>query len=125
MSFFAKDMHTKTNKTPLEKDVQNTICEYLLAKNYFFWRNNVIPVFGRNNGGKMAFRSMGKYAMKGLPDIIIIINGKFVGIEVKRQGIDALRPEQIHFRDKCIENNTYYIVVHSLEELVEGIKKIR
>lgn len=111
--------------TPLEKEVQNTICEYLVAKEFFFWRNNVIPVFGRNNGGKMAFRSMGKYSMKGLPDIIIIKNGKFVGVEVKRQGITALRPEQENFKNLCIKNNTYYIVVHSLEELIQGIKGIK
>ena len=111
--------------TPLEKEVQNTICEYLTLKGYLFWRNNTLPVFSRNNAGKMAFRSMGKYAMKGLPDIIIIKNGKFIGVEVKRQGINALRPEQTRFQELCIKNNAYYIVVHSLEELLEQLNFTR
>lgn len=111
--------------TPLEKEVQNSICEYLTLKKYFFWRNNTMPVFSRNNAGKMAFRSMGKYAMKGLPDIIIIKNGKFIGVEVKRQGITALRPEQEKFKSLCADNNAYYMVVHSLEELTDNLKFIR
>lgn len=111
--------------TPLEKDVQNTICEYLKLNDFLFWRNNTIPVFSKNNAGKMAFRSMGKYALKGLPDIIIIKNGKFIGVEVKRQGINALRPEQEHFKDLCIKNNAYYVVVHSLEELQTQLNFLR
>jgi penicillin-binding protein-related factor A (putative recombinase) len=114
-----------SKKTPLEKDVQNSICEYLKLHSYFFWRNNTMPVFSRNNAGNMAFRSMGKYAMKGLPDIILIFKGKFVGIEVKRQGINALRPEQIKFQELCIAHGAIYVVVHSLEELVDNLKFVR
>ena len=110
--------------TPLEKEVQNDICEYLKKGDYFFWRNNTQPVFARNNAGKMTFRSMGKYAMKGLPDIILIIQGIFIGIEVKREGINELRPEQESFKKKCEVNNTNYIVVHSLQEVKEYLVNI-
>lgn len=111
--------------TPLEKEVQNTICEYLTLNKYFFWRSNNTPIFGRNNGGKMTYRAMGKYTLKGIPDIIMIKNGKFIGIEVKRQGITALRPEQERFKELCVENNAYYVVVHSLEELKDQLNFLR
>lgn len=107
---------------PLEKDIQNTICKYLKAKKYFFWRNNNIPVYGRNNAGAMTFRSMGKYTMKGLPDIIIILNGIFIGVEVKRVGIKKLRPDQEIFQKLCIDNKTHYFVVHSLEQLLQYLQ---
>jgi hypothetical protein len=116
---------SKKIKTPLEKEVQNEICEYLQDRKYLFWRNNTLPVFSRNNAGNMAFRSMGKYAMKGLPDIIIIIRGKFIGVEVKRQGINELRPEQSKFQDRCIENGAVYLVVHSLDELTSNLVYLR
>lgn len=125
MRTYALNMPVSKTATPLEKDVQNTICEYLKLHNYFFWRNNNTPIFGKNNGGKMTYRAMGKYAMKGLPDIIIIFKGKFIGIEVKRQGINALRPEQQAFQDTCIAHGAIYLVVHSLEELTDNLKFIR
>ena len=103
--------------TPLEKEIQNEICEYLKQGGYFFWRNNTIPVFSRNNAGKMAFRSMGKYAMKGLPDIVLILQGHFIGIEVKREGINMLRPDQETFKKLCKVHGASYIVVHSLEDV--------
>ena len=105
-------------ETPLEKEVQNTICEWLAFNKYFFWRSNNIPVFSRNNGGKMAFRSLGKYTPRGIPDIILINKGFFVGIEVKREGINTLRPEQEVFRDNVLANGGKYFVVHSVDELI-------
>ncbi len=103
--------------TPLEKDVQRTICEWLEVNKYFFWRSNNIPVFSRNNAGKMAFRSLGKYTPRGIPDIILIIRGLFIGVEVKREGVKTLREEQETFKYNIENNGGRYWVVHSIEEL--------
>lgn len=103
-------------KFPLEKDIQNEICEYLKNNAFFFWRSNNLPVFSRNNAGKMAFRAMGKYTLKGIPDIIVIYKGKFIGIEVKRVGA-PLREDQIKFKVNTIVHGGIYIMATSVEQV--------
>ncbi len=106
----------KKVKQPLERDILNSVCQYLSEQGLFFWRSNNIPVFGRNNAGKMTFRSMPKHSLKGVPDIIVIVAGSFIGLEIKRPNAE-LRPDQITFRAKCIENGGHYHVIHSLDEV--------
>lgn len=100
----------------LEKDIQREICEYLKKENFFFWRSNNIPVFGMNNGGNKTFRSMPKYTPKGIPDIIVIHHGNFIGLEVKRPK-GKLRPDQIIFKENIEKAGGYYHEVHSVEEV--------
>lgn len=101
---------------PLEKDIQNAICEYLTLKGHFFWRQNNIPVFGTNNAGHRTFRSLPKYTPKGIPDIIVVKEGKFIAIEVKRQGA-ILTPEQVEFRRKVVEAGGDYYVCYSVVDV--------
>lgn len=105
-------------KLPLEKDIQRECCEWLDKEGFFFWRSNNIPVFGQNNGGNRTFRSMGKYSPKGIPDIILIYNGKFIALEIKRPKA-KLRPDQEVFQARCADNGAKYFVIHSLDELKE------
>lgn len=111
-------------KKPLEKDIVRECCEYLASYNFFFWRSNNLPVFsfgGRGNNLKPRFRSMPKYSIKGLPDIIIVSNGLMIGIEVKVPG-RKLRPEQAEFATKLIMNGGLYFTVHSCIELKESLR---
>lgn len=107
--------------SPLEKDIQRAICEYLAIKGIFFWRSNNIPVFSRNNGGRMAFRSLPKFTPRGIPDIICLHEGKFIGLEVKRPEA-KLRPEQAEFGTKMVINGGFYYVVHSIEDVMSIIE---
>lgn len=108
----------KKEKKKLESDIQREICDWLSTKSIFFWRSNNVPVFAKSNDGKMRFRALPKYTPKGLPDIIAIVNGIFIGIEVKRPG-EKLRPGQNDFQMKCCDNGGKYLVVHSIEEMKE------
>lgn len=118
-------MITKDKPTiPLEKEIQNNICEWLHFNKYFFWRSNNIPVFGRNNGGKMTFRAMPKYSPKGLPDIIVVHKGKFVGIEVKREEKSVIREDQLIFGANLQRNGGAYYIVHSLDQVLD-IKELK
>ena len=112
---------TIDKKIPLEKDIQRAICDYLALKNYFFWRSNNIPVFGKNNAGFKTFRSLPKYTPRGIPDIIIIRKGEFIAVEVKRPKA-KLRPEQAEFASKIVVHGGTYWVVHSLEEIIDLLK---
>lgn len=63
--------------------------------------------------------------MKGVPDIIVIMppRGTFVGVEVKgptgRQS-DA----QKAFEASCVDSGGVYVLVHSLEELIDDFDEL-
>lgn len=76
-------------KKPLEKEILNSICNYLGENKFFFWRANNIPVYGKNNAGKYMYRSLPKHTPKGIPDIIVVLRGIIIGIEVKRKDAKA------------------------------------
>lgn len=107
----------------LEKDIQNEIFDVLVRAQVFFWRSNNIPVYGKNNAGKYMYRRLPKHTPRGLPDIIILNKGRFIGIEVKREGA-KLRPEQAQFGLDVIRNDCIYEVVHSKEEMEKVIEEL-
>lgn len=99
-----------------ENDIQRTICEYLQLKHYFFWRQNTQPAV-QTTGGQWTFRRMGKYAMRGVPDIIIVRNGTVIFLEVKSKN-GVLSDAQLEFQKNCILQNVRYHMVKSLEDVV-------
>lgn len=101
----------------LEKEIQGEISDWLRKRGIMFWRSNNIPVFGVNNAGKRTFRSLPKDTPRGLPDLMIIRAGKFIGIEVKRPGA-KLRPEQGNFGIRLVDAGAEYHCVHSLDEFL-------
>ena len=66
-------------KQPLEKATQLAICDYLALRKHFFWRSNTVGMFDPT---KKVFRAMPKYGISGVPDIILIKDGRFWGLEV-------------------------------------------
>lgn len=95
-----------------ESSIQSAICDYLTYKKYFFWRNNNIPVFDTKT---YSMRAMNKYSIKGVPDIIVIKDGAFIGLEVKTpKGIQS--DSQKEFQRRCEENQGYYFIVTSIDD---------
>jgi len=106
-----------------ERDIQMSICEYLAVKRFFFWRQNVNPIFNAKTG---AFRRMPAYSVNGVPDIIMIYRGKFVGFEVKNEK-GKQQESQIKFEKLCKANGGYYKVVRSVgdvEQFINNINKL-
>jgi hypothetical protein len=99
---------------PLEKDIQNSICEYLALKKYFFWRQNNTPIMAKG-----VFRAMPKYSKRGVPDIILVKDGKFIGIEVKRPK-EKQNPSQIQFQKDVEQAGARYIVAYSLDDVLQA-----
>lgn len=101
---------------PKESEIQNSICDYLSLKRYLFWRQNTSPTIQNDKSGNWHFRRMPKYSMKGIPDIIIIKDGQFIGLEVKRP--KGKQSEfQIEFQKRCEENGGKYFVVTSIDDV--------
>ena len=81
----------------------------------FHWRQNNLPIFDpKLNGGYGAYRSHS--GLKGVPDIICIINGQFVGIEIKA-GSDRISADQALFKKRCERNGGKYLVVKKVEDV--------
>jgi len=99
-----------------ESDIQRAICDYLALKRYFFWRQNTTPTFDWKT---KQFRSMPKYARKGVPDIILVNGGQFIGIEVKREK-GALSLEQKQFKADTELHGGTYIVARSIEDVMRA-----
>ena len=96
-----------------EVGVQYAICDYLALKNYFFWRVNNIPVFDSQRGG---FRRLPKYGKAGIPDIIVIVGGIFIGLEVKNER-GKQSSAQLQFQLDCTKAGGRYYVVRSLQDV--------
>lgn len=105
-------------KLPLEKEIQKQICEYLSFNSYFFWRQNNVPIFGKSMDGQFRHRAMSKFSKKGIPDIIVIHNGKFIGLEVKREGHLPLSDDQEQFKKGVEVAGGKFYKVSSLEDVL-------
>lgn len=110
---------TEVKRKFYEKDIQREICDWLFSENYFFWRSNNIPVFDRQRN---IFRALPKYTPRGLPDIVVIFEGKFIALEVKIPGFWKYTEDQKKIRDKIIDNGAYYFLVTSLLEAKEVMR---
>jgi hypothetical protein len=104
---------------PKESDIQDSICEYLEMKHHFFWRQNNTPIAQKGKDGIYFFRRMSKYAMKGVPDIMVITDGGYVVfLEVKRPS-KKLSPDQVIFKQKCEDKGCEYYRITSVDQLQE------
>jgi len=84
--------------TPGSK-LQTAVLNKLHKKGIFCWRQNNQPTYDpKLNSGYGGYRAHA--GMKGVPDIICIIKGQFVGIEIKA-GKDKMSPDQIIFKNRC------------------------
>jgi hypothetical protein len=97
-----------------EKEIQKQVCEYLNAKDYFFFRNNNTPIFDPT---RKVFRKMPKFALKGVSDIILIKNKKVYFIEIKTNR-GTLSKDQIHFKTLCEKNGVNYFVARSVDDVI-------
>lgn len=99
-----------------ETDIQLAICDYLCVKRYFFWRQNTSPIWNSRTG---SYKTMPKYSMTGLPDIIVIKRGIFIGLEVKiKKGRQT--PSQKDFERRVKEAGAEYYVVTSIDDVMEA-----
>jgi len=97
----------------LEKDIQLSICQYLQLRKHFFWRANTVPVYDTT---KQSYRAMPQFARNGVPDIILVRDGQFIGLEVKRPG-GRLSEAQERFRDELVAAGGQYHVVQSIDDI--------
>jgi len=79
------------------------------------WRQNNQPTHDtKMNNGYGGYRAHN--GMKGVPDVIAIIDGQFIGLEVKA-GKDRMSPEQILFKRRCERAGGKYVIIKEKEDV--------
>jgi VRR-NUC domain len=92
-----------------ESVIQAQIMQYLAYKRIFHYRNN--------SGGFIdANKHFYRFGTPGSPDIIAVIDGQFVGIEVKTPK-GKLSEHQKEFKKNLEAVGGRYIVAYSLDDL--------
>lgn len=91
-----------------EKTIENKIKDYLFSQGIYHFK-----VHGS------------KFMEPGISDIIACVNGRFVGIEVKRPGAKNEQSEQqkVHERNVKKSGGTY-LLVDSLQEVIDYVESI-
>ena len=102
---------------PLEADIQRTILDYLALRGIFHYRNNSGAMVSEYKGRKRFMR----FGAAGSPDIVCVIGGRYVGIEVKRPG-GKQSDDQKEFQARLEAAGGRYLVVHSVEQIHELLK---
>jgi hypothetical protein len=107
-----------------ESTIQSEILVYLRDLQYteklYFFRSNSGSFKIADSLGKDRFMKTGK---KGCPDIILLIWGKFIGIEVKTDKGKISKHQQLAC-DEIDSAGGIYTVVRSVKELIEDLKTI-
>jgi len=93
-----------------ESDIQKVIIEYLKIKRIFHYRQNS-GAFMTKSGGFMRASSV-----NGLPDIVAIKDGRYIGIEVKTpKGKQSDAQKDIE--REVTKAGGFYFIVRSLEDV--------
>ena len=101
-----------------EKVIENEIMNFLRANGIFCWKNDSVGIF---DPVKKVYRSnQNQNRIKGVSDILGIIDGKFVAIEVKSE-TGKLRPEQKVFIQEIVSNGGVAFVARSLKEAAQTL----
>lgn len=101
-------------KGETETQIQSAICDYLARRKHCFFRLNNIPAPLPGGG----FRALPKYTPRGLPDIIVIKDGWFIALEVKKKG-GSQSKEQKEFERQVKDASGEYYVVRSIDDVKE------
>jgi len=96
-----------------ESDVQRQILDYLALKGIFHYRNN-------SGAFVDAQKHFYRFGALGSPDIICVIKGQFVGIEVKApKGKQS--EHQKEFQRNLEEAGGQYILAYSLDDATRAL----
>ena len=101
---------------PREKDIQKQILEFLDFKRILAYRQNSGAFVDK---AKHFYRFA---SIDGLPDIVAIIGGRYIAIEVKKPG-GKMRDSQKTFREALEESGGLYWLFDSLDVAVDTIDR--
>ncbi len=107
-----------------EKMIETSILDYLrLLPRCRVWKNQTVGIY--NPTTKAYMKLKGVHSGKGSPDIIGVIDGKFIGIEVKKPVGSQISQEQIHFINDIRKAGGIAFFANSLEQVILQLKNYK
>ena len=104
-----------------EKEIENSILEFLAFQNINAWKNNSTGIYDPR---VKRFRKKTKYDRIGVSDILgILPDGLFLAIEVKKNEKEKLRPSQVEFIEQINSSGGIGFVAFSLECVIMNLKE--
>ena len=108
-------------KTSNEANIQSAVLDLLAIKEkqreLMYWRSNNIQPSGIKKDGKRFFYKANVHAKKGIPDIIVIKDGFFIGLEIKDK--EKQSDGQKEFEKLVKQNGGEYHIIKSVDQLKE------
>lgn len=102
-------------KAPRETDLVKSCLQWLQHAGFMAWRNNT--------GGMRVRDRFYKFGDKGSPDILAVRDGVPLAVECKMPG-NKQSDFQTTWADNWRRHGGVYLLVHSLDELIEGLKTL-
>lgn len=94
--------------------------DYLNAQGAWAWSQPNRAVYDPKREAWRKFRGR-----KGVPDVCAVLpSGRFLGVECKT-GNDQQTKDQVRFQRECETRNASYVVVRSIDELIEAFSAIK
>ena len=96
-----------------ENEIQSFILDFLkIKKTGLFWRNNTVGVYDPTRN---IYRKNSNQ-LKGVPDILGILRGKFIAIECKRGDIKKLSADQELFKEEFENNGGIFYLANDIDK---------
>lgn len=102
-----------------ENDLKKTVLEWLALYKIFHYRQNTGAMKGEHKGKSWFVR----FAAKGSPDIVCVIGGRYVGIELKAPN-GKQSEAQKEFQVNLERAGGFYILARRLEDVTEFLAPI-
>jgi hypothetical protein len=109
--------HSKVTKVN-EKAIENQILSFLKIKKVFCWKNQSTGIYDPTK--KVFRRSNNTHHIKGVSDILGVYEGKFLAIEVKRDGAYASK-EQKEFIANVTKSGGIAFIARSINDVDENL----
>ena len=104
----------------LEKGIENSILSFLKKLGVFCWKNQSIGVFDPTR--RVYRKSNSVHHIKGVSDILGIIEGKFLAIEVK-SAKGVISPEQRAFIARMNSEGGIAFVARNVDQVARELYK--
>jgi len=104
-----------------EKQIETMILDYLAyMPNARFWKNNTMGIFDPTRGIMRTLN--GRHHAKGAADILGVINGRFIAIEVKKPK-GKISDSQEAFLQSIVDAGGVAFIARSLDDVLINFQK--
>lgn len=109
----------KNMNVPTESQIVRAILDGLAYKGVMAWRNNVAPIPVRRGKAIVGMRRCDPH-IKGMSDVLAVMDGKIIGIEVKTEK-GKLNEDQLAWAARFTKAGGRYLVARSWDDIEKAL----